>query len=190
MVETQKFKSRFTDEVVLSVRFTGKQDQLIEILDWVIESGGRAQGNIRADEGLDLMIHERGVGLIKVKPGELIIKSESGGFEIHSVLTFTQMYEKVAPVIRVIEKPVILEAMQFDGGIQNEKDILEWLATSNHVGKFKHTIPGTSRVYYRIEMANSLGLIDIPLNSWIVKSGDTLRTMSNEEFFSTHQRID
>lgn len=188
MIETRKFKNRFTDEEVLTVRFTGKQDQLIDILDWVIDNGGRAQGNIRADEGLDLMVHESGIGLIKVKPGESIVKSESG-FEVHSPITFPQVYTKVSSIIQVIEKPVVLEAIQFDGSKQNEIDISQWLSESKFVGKFKHTIPGTARTYYRIEFVETKGLIDILLNNWIVKSGNELLSLTNDEFLSTYQKV-
>lgn len=191
-IETQKFQHRFTDEEVLSVRFTGKQDHLIDILDWVIDSGGRAQGDIRMDGGLDLMVHERGVGLVKVKAGEFVVKSESSGFEILAPLAFSQMYEKVDTVIKVIVKPVILEAMHFDGTSQNESDISEWLAKSNHVGKFKHTVPGTTRTYYRIDQAKNVGMIDIALNNWIVKTDDDITpilSLTNDEFITTYQQV-
>jgi hypothetical protein len=188
-IETQKFKNRFTDEVVQVVRFTGNQDQLIYILDWVIDGGGRAQGNIRADDGLDLMVHERGVGLIKVKPGEFIVKSESG-FEIYPVLTFTQMHEKTSSVMKVIQKPQIFEAMRFEGGLENEDEIKKWLGESNHVGLFKHTIPGTTKVYYRIELANGVDKIDIQLNNWIVKLENEILSLTDEKFFSIYQKVD
>lgn len=192
MVETQKFQHRFTDEEVLVVRFTGKQDQLIDILDWVIDSGSRAQGNIRADEGLDLMIHERGVGLVKVKPGEFVVKSESSGFEILAPLAFSQMYEKVSPVLHIIEKPVVLEAMKFEGGRENESDIKVWLNESNrnHVGMYIHTIPGTTRTYYRILLGSKDDvMIDILLNNWIVLSGDEILSLTDEEFLETYQKV-
>ena len=188
MIETQKFKNRFTDETVLAVRFTGKQEQLVDILDWVIDNDGRAQGNIRADDGLDLMVHERGVGLIKVKPGEYIVKSESG-FDVYPVLTFTQMHEKVASVVQVIKQPVILEAMRFDGGVENENEIEKWLAESNHKGTFRHHIPGTTITYYRIEMSGDSGSIDIKLGNWIVKSGDDILSLTNDEFIDEYQKV-
>ncbi|QED11616.1 hypothetical protein PP914_gp127 [Arthrobacter phage Qui] len=191
MIETQKSKNRFTEEEVRAVRFTGSQDQLVDILDWVIEHGGRAQGDLRSDGGLDLMVHERGVGLVKVKPGEFVVKSESSGFEVLPMLAFTQTYKKVASVVKVIQKPIVIEAMQFDGSKQNEKELKEWLAEDQHSGKYIHTIPGTSRTYYRIEMSESAGLIDIVLNNWIVKVDDELplRSMTDEEFADAYQRV-
>lgn len=188
MIETQKFKNRFTYEIILAVRFTGKQEQLIDILDWVIDNGGRAQGNIRADDGLDLMVHEKGVGLVKVKPGEFVVQSESG-FEVYPVLSFTQMHEKVASIVQVIKQPVVLEAMQFDGGAENENEIEKWLAESKHKGSYRHTIPGTTITYYRIEMSGDSGSIDIKLNNWIVKSEDELLSMTNDEFVAEYQRV-
>lgn len=185
-LETKKFKNRFTNENVLAVRFTGKQDQVIDILNWVIDNGGRAQGDIRADDGLDLKVHERGVGLIHVKPGEYVIKTDAG-FEIHPVLTFTQVYKKVSPVMTVIKKPIILEAMQFTGDIENENEIEAWLAQDKIVGTFRHSIPGTTVTYYRIEL--SYGSIDVPLSSWIVKNGIDISVYNETEFAAVYQEV-
>lgn len=187
-LELKKFQSRFTSEGVLAVRFTGKQDQIIDIINWVIDSGGRAQGNVRMDGGLDLMVYEGGVGLIKVKLGEFVIKT-STSFEIHPVLTFTQMYQKVDPVMKVIRKPEVLEAMQFTGDIENENEIEEWLKASNHIGSYRHSIPGTTIVYYRIELAYNAGSIDIRLGNWIVKIRDGIQSYNETEFEAVYQRV-
>jgi hypothetical protein len=185
-LETQKFTNRFTNEDILAVRFTGETYQVIDILNWVIDNGGRAQGDIRADDGLDLKVHERGVGLIQVKPGEYVIKTDAG-FEIHPVLTFTQVYKKVSPVMTVIKKPIVLEAMQFVGGIENENELEEWLAQDNIVGTFRHSIPGTTVTFYRIGM--TYGLIDVPLNNWIVKTGIDVSIYNEAEFAAVYQEV-
>lgn len=188
-LETKKFKNRFTDEKVLAVRFTGKQDQIIEILEWVIDNGGRAQGDVLLDGNLDLKVYERGVGMIKVKPGEFVVQSESG-FEVHPVMTFTQLHEKVIPIMKVIRKPEVLDAMQFTGDIENENEIDEWLKSYGHVGSYRHNIPATTITYYRIEMADGLGSIDILLNNWmVIKTGEEIISLTNDEFLSTYQRV-
>lgn len=187
-LETKKFKNRFTDELVLAIRFTGKQDTIIEILDWVINNDGRAQGDILASGDLELKVHERGVGMIKVKPGEWIVKTGSG-FEIYPVMTFTQMHEKVTPVMRVIKMPTILEAMQFTGDIENEKELAAWLKESNHIGSYRHTVQDTMVTYYRIELSNGQGSIDIRLNNWVIKSENELMSVTNNDFLEFYQRV-
>jgi hypothetical protein len=190
MIETQKFKSRFTDDLVEVVRFKGSS-HLIDIMDWIIDSGSRAQGDIRPDGELDLMVHERGIGLVKVKRGDYITKSSDSGFEVHSPLTFTQMYERVSPVLKIIKKPVVLEAMYFDGGVENEAEIKKWLAESDYcVGLYKHNIPGTTRTYYRISMSNDR-VIDIALNNWIVKTEDAdILSLTDAEMIKEYQRAE
>lgn len=187
-LEIKKFQSRFTNENVEAVRFTGKQDQLLDILDWVINNDGRAQGNVRQDPGLDLLVHEHGIGLITVKPGEFIVKTESG-FEVCPVLQFSQVYKKVSPVIKVIRKPLVFESMQFTGGIENENEIEEWLKASSHKGTFRHAIPGTTITYYRIELADGMGSTDVPLNHWIVQVGSEIQLFSNEEYIDQFQEV-
>lgn len=187
-LETKKFQSRFTNEKVIAVRFTGNQDQLIDILNWVIDNGGRAQGDVRVDPGLDLKVYEGGTGMITVKPGEFVVKTETS-FEVHPVLTFTQLYQKVTPVTKVIRKPLVFEAMQFTGGIENENEIEEWLKESNHKGTFRHAIPGTTIVYYRIELADGMGSTDVPLNHWVVKVGTELHLFSNDEYVDQFQEV-
>jgi hypothetical protein len=187
-LEAKKFQSRFTDEMVDAVRFTGDQEQLIDILNWVTDNGGRAQGEFRDIPGMDLKVHERGVGLVLVKPGEYILKTGTG-FEVHPVLAFSQMYKKVSPVSTIIKKPVVLEAMQFTGGVENENDLEAWLAESNHKGTFRHSIRGTTIRFYRIELADGSGSIDIPLNSWIVKVGSDLKDYNEAEYAAVYQEV-
>jgi hypothetical protein len=184
----KKFKNRFTDEMVLAINFTGKQDQLLNILDWVIDSGGRAQGNVRVDDGLDLMIHEKGVGLVHVKPGDYISKTTSG-FEIYPVMTFTRMHQKVDPVVQVIKKPVVFEAMQFTGDIENQAEIDEWLAKDGIAGSYKHNIPGTMIIYYRINYSDGSGAIDIKLGNWIVKRQNDIESYTEAEFAAIYQKV-
>lgn len=183
VLKIEKFQSRFTSEQVEVVRFTGEAEQTIDILNWVVDNDGRAQGEPRQDGHLDLKVHERGVGLVLVKPGEYVMKTNSG-FEVHPVLALTSAYQKVAPVTKVIKKPVVYEAMQFTGGIENESELEEWLKAAGYHGTFRHAIPGTTITYYRIETPS--GSRDVPLNSWIVKSEYDFNNYTDAEFAAVY----
>lgn len=187
-METKKYHNRFTEEVVAAVRFTGKQEHIIEILDWVIDNDGRAQGQINEDTTLTLQVHERGIGFVIVKPGEWVIKTDSG-FEVIPVLQFSQLYKKVSPVIKVMPTPQFFEAIHFTGGVENENDIDEWLAKYKITGSYRHAVPGTTIEYYRVEMPDGLGSIDIRLGNWLVRVGDYIQSISPEELDTIFQRV-
>lgn len=189
-LETKKFVSRFTEEPVEAVRYTGKTDQMYDIMDWVIDNKGRAQGNIRTDQGMDLVVHERGVGFVTVKPGEYVVKMNDGSFEIIAVLAFSQMYKRVSPIIKVIRNPAVLESMRFTGGKENEEEIEEWLNTHGHRGVRRHSIPGTTITYYRIEMSEGHGAIDIALNNWIVLENGVVNSVTHEDYLNSYQKVE
>jgi hypothetical protein len=187
-LEFKKYKSRFTNEQILAVHFSGKETQFLEILDWVLDNGGQARGEPRFDGKLDLQIFEVGTGMVTVNPGEWVIKTDSQ-FEIHPIATFTQMYQKVDPVMQVIKKPEVMGAMQFTGDIENENELEEWLRMHGHRGTFRHSIPGTTITYYRIEVSDGMGSIDIPLNDWVLIYGGNLIWMPNKDFIEKYQRV-
>lgn len=187
-LEFKKYTSRFTKDPVTAVFFDNKGNQFFEIVDWVIDNGGRGHGEPRQDGQLDLKIYEAGIGMVTVKLGEWVVKTDSG-FEVTPPNVFTQMYEKVDPVIKLIKKPEVMEAVQFTGDLENESELKEWFATHGHTGAFRHTIPGTTVTYYRVDLADGVGSIDIPLGDWVLIHAGEITLISNDELVEKYQRV-
>jgi hypothetical protein len=127
-----------------------------------------------------LQVHERGVGMVNVKPGDTVVKTESG-FEVHPIVPFNQMFIKLAPILKVTDIPKYYEAIQFMGGPDNEKDITDWLNLSGLPSSFRHGDEDTAP-YLRVELTD--GSNDVPLNHWLVKTESEMLFFDTKEFTS------